>query len=286
MEEIWKDIKGYEGLYQLSNMGNVRSLTRKATTKNGYVQHINGCAVNVKKHRNLRYVRLNKDGLRKQYTVEKLLKDLFPEYYSQSQNGIKNIEGEIWKDIKGFNGVYQCSNKGRIKTIDRFYRTGKDGKCIRHITEAIMKPAISERGYLRVTLRTPEGRGVCRWVHNIVARTFTDNYDTTLVPNHIDGNKKNNCIENLELITNKENIAHAIRTGLTKNKGEDSGKALLSNADAKNIRIKFIAGANTRQLATEYKVGIWVIRSIINNKNYKDENYICKNMQAKFLPCE
>lgn len=269
--EVWKDIEGYGGAYKISSEGSVFS-----SHKNGYLQPI--------RSRRLYYVHLSKDEVDKRFCVKHLLEQYFPELYPVQKKRVEDLPGEIWKDIRGFEGRYQCSNKGRIKTLARTYWAGCDYNCLRHIEEAILKPAISKRGYLRVSLRGGCAEKNCnRWVHNLVARTFYDNYDMNLVPNHIDGVKTNNCIENLELITNKENTQHAIRTGLIKNKGEDNSKALLTNRQAKEIRLARIAGASNRELAIRYNVGIHVIQCIVKNSNYKDENYQYKDGQGSYI---
>ena len=267
----WRDVIGYEGFYRISNEGNILSLRENIYLK-------------PKQNRKLHYVRLSKDGVRKQFCVERLLEQHFSELYPVKNKSIEDLPGEIWKDIRGFEGKYQCSNKGRIKTLSRDYWAGRDYTCLRHIEEAVLNPVISKRGYLRVDLRIGSAEKHCqKWVHNLVARTFYDNYDMSLVPNHIDGIKTNNCIENLELVTTKENVHHAIRTGLRKSKGEDSAKALLTNSQAKEIRLAHIAGVSCKELAIRFNVGIHVIYCVIKNHNYKDEDYQYKNGKGSFV---
>lgn len=269
--EVWKDIEGYEGVYQISNEGNV------------FNTKINRC-LKVGKKRNLHYVNLYKGRVGRNAYIEHLLEQYFPELYPKQKKRVEDLPGEIWKDIRGFEGKYQCSNKGRVKTLSRSYWAGLDYTCLRHIEEAILKPCVSKRGYLRVDLRTGSAEGHCqKWVHNLVARTFYDNYDMSLVPNHIDGVKTNNCIENLELVTQKENIHHAVRTGLKRMYGEDNTASLLTNCQAKEIRIAHITGARYKELAACFGVGIHVIRGVIQNLTYKDENYQYKDGQGSYI---
>lgn len=267
----WRDVIGYEGFYRISNEGNILSLRENIYLK-------------PKQNRKLHYVRLSKDGVRKQFCVERLLEQHFLELYPVKNKSIKDLPGEIWKDIRGFEGKYQCSNKGRVKSLPRHYWTGRDNTCLRQVKGGILAQSISNMGYLRVVLSMGREKRFClKSVHSLVARTFYNNYDMSLVTNHIDGIKTNNCIENLELITAKENVRHAIRTGLKKVNGEDNQRSLLTNRQAKEIRLAYIAGVSRKELAIRFNVGIHVIRCVIKNHNYKDENYQYKNGKGSFI---
>lgn len=101
---------------------------------------------------------------------------------------------EIWKDVP-FDSNYKVSNYGRIFSK----RTNK-----------ILKGELTEKGYIRVAL-TEHKRYL---VHCIVARTFIPNPENKPQVNHIDGNKQNNYVDNLEWCTQSENMRHALKTGL------------------------------------------------------------------------
>lgn len=113
---------------------------------------------------------------------------------------------EIWKDIKGFEGCYQVSNTGHIRALDRYigYRKGRTrvwkGK------EKI--PTERNTGYLKVSL-FKDGKSVTREVQRIVAETFIPNPENKGQVNHIDGNKHNNNVSNLEWVTPQENTIHS-----------------------------------------------------------------------------
>ena len=121
---------------------------------------------------------------------------------------------EIWKDIEGYEGLYQVSNLGNVKSLRK--RIDK-GKCHRYFDEKILKPIETNRGYLRVKLCKNRKIKKTR-VHRLVAEAFIKRPE--LEVNHIDGNKKNNKAENLEWVTQKENKQHAWITGLYHKKGE------------------------------------------------------------------
>lgn len=109
---------------------------------------------------------------------------------------------EIWKDVVGFEGRYQVSNKGNVKSL-RF---------LGHNKERLMKLSEHHTGYLIVQLGKHPAKNYL--VHQLVASAFIIPVEGKKFVNHIDGNKRNNCIENLEWVTAQENITHAIETGL------------------------------------------------------------------------
>lgn len=109
---------------------------------------------------------------------------------------------EIWKDIVGYEGLYQVSNFGRVKS----FRKGK---------EKLLKQHKSTTGYFRVGLRKDGMRQDWK-VHRLVAIHFVPNKDGYPIINHIDGNKENNLPSNLEWCTQGWNVQHAYNIGLHK----------------------------------------------------------------------
>lgn len=114
---------------------------------------------------------------------------------------------EAWKDIKDYEGLYQVSNTGKIKSIDRYVNYKLNKK--RLIKGSIKKLTLNEKGYLKVTL-FKNGKGCTREIQRIVAETFIPNLDNKEQVNHIDGNKQNNNINNLEWCSPRENTIHSI----------------------------------------------------------------------------
>jgi hypothetical protein len=112
---------------------------------------------------------------------------------------------EIWKDIPGFEGKYQASNLGQIKSLLTTRRHGQ-----KNTLPIILKQVINNN-YKRVKLSTK-----LVFVHRMVAKAFIDNPEHKPQVNHIDGNRLNNNVENLEWCTCKENIDHAVKLNLFK----------------------------------------------------------------------
>jgi NUMOD4 motif/HNH endonuclease/AP2 domain len=114
-----------------------------------------------------------------------------------------NVDFEEWRDIPGFEGHYKASSLGRIKSLDRVvvYSTGQ----VVPYKGRIMNPSINHQGYYRVHLSKQQERKVYA-VHTLIAQSFFGNFENLTV-DHIDGNKLNNKIENLQLITINENAS-------------------------------------------------------------------------------
>lgn len=114
---------------------------------------------------------------------------------------------EEWRDVKEYEGLYQVSNFGRVKSLSRKikYPNGH----IHPYSEKILKEYVTPNGYPSVALGK-DGKNTRVSVHRLVANAFIDNPDNLPQINHKDGNKQNNNIENLEWITVSNNILHAI----------------------------------------------------------------------------
>ena len=110
---------------------------------------------------------------------------------------------EIWKDIKDYKGLYQVSNLGRVKALEKYVTRRKCG--IKHFTEIIMKPASDKDGYLSVTFNVHNKAKTFK-VHRLVAEAFIPNPNNYPQVNHKDENKANNNVENLEWCTAKYNL--------------------------------------------------------------------------------
>lgn len=122
------------------------------------------------------------------------------------------IMEEIWKDIKDCEGRYQISNIGRVKSLARDVVCGM-GNVVR-FPERILKPQNTTDGYFGVNIKI-NGKYRLRKIHRFVAQAFIPNPNDLPQVNHIDGNKLNNSVENLEWVTPHENILHSWKVGLS-----------------------------------------------------------------------
>ena len=121
---------------------------------------------------------------------------------------------EEWRDIKGYENLYQVSNLGRIKSLDRYKITkGRYGKLKIKIKGKVLKPCINHDGYYEIVL-SKDGKAKMFRLHRIVANTFIENKRIANQVNHINGNKLDNRVDNLEWCTCKENIKHAVNNNL------------------------------------------------------------------------
>ena len=111
---------------------------------------------------------------------------------------------EIWKDIKNYGGLYQVSDLGNIKSLERKV---DNGYCIRTVKEKVLKSVVSFQGYFIVSLHK-NGEQKTLKIHQLVAIAFLNHTPDghTLVVNHINFNKKDNRLDNLEIVTAREKL--------------------------------------------------------------------------------
>lgn len=147
---------------------------------------------------------------------------------------------EVWKDIKGFEGIYQVSNLGRIKSLER--NVNQHGRKDRFFNGVILKPSKNNAGYYRVSLSC-NGQKKEYQIHNIVAENFLEKIDGYEV-DHINFNKLDNRAENLRYVSHTENVRRSLfyRYEYDKNKGN-------------NPKAKTILGYRNGELIETYECG-------------------------------
>lgn len=122
---------------------------------------------------------------------------------------------ETWKTIPETDGLYSVSNFGNVRRNEHYTtvkpNTQKQNETIAFYNEKLVKPYKDSTGYLVVSIRDSKGNTYRRKIHRLVAQAFVPNPNNRDVVNHIDENKTNNCFENLEWVTSKENANHGTR---------------------------------------------------------------------------
>jgi DNA-binding NarL/FixJ family response regulator len=174
---------------------------------------------------------------------------------------------EIWKPLKEYEGLYEISNMGKIKSLI------KKG----NIKEQIRKTGLDvSTGYINVMLRK-NNKPLTKRVHRLVAEAFVPNPDNKLVVNHIDGNKKNNKASNLEWMTYSENTLHSFKTGLQKKIfGDNNYITKIKDQDVFEIKKLISQGKTNKEIAKIYGVNPSQISRIKTGQRRKKPcNDIC-----------
>lgn len=169
----------------------------------------------------------------------------------------EDLDGEEWRDISGYEGLYQVSNFGRVKSFKRN-------------KPRILKPALYHGEYPAVPLTLSHREDKPFNVHRLVAQAFIPNPDGKPQVNHLDGCKLNACASNLEWATPSENSSHAHRLGLACNaKGGDDSQAKLTNEQARYVRDN-PENLTIGKLAEKFRVNRQVIANIQHGQTYKE----------------
>lgn len=150
---------------------------------------------------------------------------------------------EEWRDIKNYEGYYQVSSLGEVRSLNRLIKTGtgyrtKRGQKINGV--------ISNRGYVNQRL-WKDGKMKNILEHRLVANAFIPNPNNLPEINHKDGNKLNNTVKNLEWVSRSQNIIHAFETGLEKPK-----KSIITKTTFDNIVSEISEGCKVKDILKKY----------------------------------
>lgn len=153
-----------------------------------------------------------------------------------------------WRWIPSYENIYQVSNTGEIRSFSTIDSMGRI-----HPGRIIKQSLNPHNGYFQVGLHK-QGSAITKTVHILVASAFLgkrpDGYDI----NHINGNKTDNRLENLEYCTKSRNTIHAIETGLHKRRGQDHPLAVLTDKQIEEIKVKLNDGRLGKDVAAEYGI--------------------------------
>ena len=168
---------------------------------------------------------------------------------------LENFDGEQWRDVAGYEGRYQISNYGRVKSFQKNQ-------------VKILKPHLHTGGYLQVNL----GRQKRFKIHRLVAETFLDNPLHLAEVDHIHGNKMDNYFKNLKWVTLKENKRRAFKNGLYPS-GEKNCRAKLTNEQVRWIRKNYKPydkKFGQRALVKKFGISPRTLFDVVRGKTYKN----------------
>ena len=173
---------------------------------------------------------------------------------------------EYWADIEGYEGIYQVSNHGNVRSLNRV-TTRKNGRELT-INGQPMRQQKNHKGYLRVKLKL-NGKESAFFAHRLVAQAFLPNLDNKPQVNHLNGIKHDNNVCNLEWCTQAENIEHAFANGFMA-VGEKHGNARLTLYQVILIKQLLRQQENSlTDIAKKFKVGISTIHDIKSGRQWK-----------------
>ena len=179
----------------------------------------------------------------------------------------KPITKETWRDVVDYEGYYQVSNLGGVRSLDRKAR-------LRDLTRTcpgmVLKQTAVQLGsiqYYKVSLSV-KNTIKHKLVHRLVAQTFIPNPKNKEQVNHIDFNGLNNRLENLEWTTPKENSRHSMHRYIPP-AGERNGQSKLTTEDVLEIRKKDLVECNKKKLARDYGVCVRSIDNIITRATWR-----------------
>jgi hypothetical protein len=180
---------------------------------------------------------------------------------------IGNMGNEIWKDIKGYEGFYQVSNLGNVKSLDR-----KTLYQYKWIKGKILKPS-DNKGYLRVCLQKNSDKS-WKYIQRLVGEAFIPNPNNLPEINHKNLIKSDNYVENLEWSTKQDNMDHAVRNGVILS-GENANTAKLTWDKVRIIREWYLEDKSStgRGLGKIFGVSKHAINSLLKNEFWYDEEY-------------
>lgn len=164
------------------------------------------------------------------------------------------MQNEIWKDVVGYENIYQISNLANVRSVDRVVLTRRGPKKYK---SKLLTPHIANSGYKEIRLNNSDG-GKTYLLHRLVALAFLENPDKCKIVNHIDGDKTNAIAENLEWCDYSKNNKHAYDSELNTN------KKIISQETRSEIReIYFSQKITQSKLARRYNVSQNTISKIV-----------------------
>lgn len=181
------------------------------------------------------------------------------------------MQEEIWKDINGYEKLYQVSNLGRVKSLKRDCKD-KKGVIRAYIKEHICALTDNGFGYKIVSL-CKNGKRKNAYIHRLVAEHFLNNQYNLREVNHIDLDKSNNNVTNLEWVTSSQNKEHFFNTEQGRNKAKKVGETrfnnLVNGKENEIIKLYTINKKAIQEISKIEKIGYSVVKKVLLNNNIK-----------------
>lgn len=174
---------------------------------------------------------------------------------------------KVWKNVKGFEGFYQVSNEGDVRSLDRLI-DGGGTQNKRKLKGVLLKGGVSNSGYVKFTL-TNSGKMKYYSGHRLVALNFIPNPNNYEQVNHIDGDKLNNNVNNLEWCDSFYNMKHAEDLGLVNNKGTNSPNNKYSEAQIIEVKKLLQEGYSSVKIARMTGVNRTTVYRVRTKKQWK-----------------
>ena len=178
---------------------------------------------------------------------------------------------EVWKSVEGYEGIYEVSNIGNVKSLDRevLVNNPNGSNWVRYYKSKQLSTKLTRNGYVQVELNK-YNKGKLHLVHRLVAKAFLDNPEDLPDVNHKSGNKQDNSVINLNWCSKSQNMKHRVEE-LGIGLGEDNGNSKLTLDNVKEIRKLYEETKVTqKELSEIFKVGKSTIGYIVNYKTWKE----------------
>ena len=180
------------------------------------------------------------------------------------------MQSEVWRDVPGFEGHYQVSDFGSVKSLDRYIDHPRIGKIFRK--GKVLKQSYASKGYKQVCLNV-EGKTTTFRVHRLVAMAFLENPKDLETVNHIDGNKENNHVSNLEWCSVADNLRHASANGLMNHSSVTGSLNVNAILDEEKVYAMmndyFLKDRIFKEIAKDYGISIATAYQAVKGSTWK-----------------
>lgn len=172
---------------------------------------------------------------------------------------------EEFRDIPGWEGYYQVSNLGTVRSVDRavgsvtgkvYYRKGK-----------VLKQLLNEDGYMVVNIAR-NGKDRTIGVHRAMALAFIPNPENKPMVNHLNAIRTDNRLDNFEWCTNAENVKHSFNLGLSSNKGDKHPRRVLTMEMVRGIRAELESGKSPAEVANIFDIKRRNVYAVRDRQNW------------------